>query len=256
MYSKASIISPIERAVSLLISVALPLSVVIGLVLLLQITHDRGQEYEQLTSFDLPSVPSPEPKRSEQAKQKSVPKETKPKDKAAPAKPRAAQPTRVTPIVQPVTSTIPLRPSERVTAPAVPLPRQSSSNLGQSSEIRAQRALGNNDSAARFQEASASNNSPPSRVRDTYGQRVYREIKQGQRYERVLARDGLTGTVVLEFQIDARGQLRSERIGRSSGNAIIDQLSLQQLRATAPFARPPGGSMRSFSIPLTYRPKV
>lgn len=255
MYSEASIISPVERAVSLSISVALPLSVVIGLALLIQTTHDGGQEYGRLTSIDLPSAPAPEPKRSEQAKQKSAPKETKQNAKTAPAKPRVAQPMRVTPIVQPVTSTIPVRPSERMTAPAVPLSRQSSSNLGQSSEIRVQRASGSNDSTARFQKTSASNNGQPSRFRDTYGQRVYREIKQGQSYERVLARDGVTGTVVLEFQIDARGQLRSERIGRSSGNAIIDQLALQQLRATAPFARPPGGRMRSFSIPLTYRPK-
>jgi TonB family protein len=90
-------------------------------------------------------------------------------------------------------------------------------------------------------------------VRDSYGRLVFARIRAAQRYERVLERDSIAGTVTVTFKINRRGHLRAPRIAVSSGNKLLDLVAIRHLAAAAPFPRPPHGRERSFIIPLTYR---
>ncbi|WP_417620843.1 energy transducer TonB [Parasphingorhabdus sp.] len=90
-------------------------------------------------------------------------------------------------------------------------------------------------------------------VHDSYGSLVFARIRAAQKYERVLARDSIAGTVTMSFTINRRGRLRAERIAASSGNALLDRVAMRHLAAADPFPRPPNRRARSFIIPLTYR---
>jgi protein TonB len=65
-------------------------------------------------------------------------------------------------------------------------------------------------------------------------------------------RAGQSGSTTVVFAIGATGMLGELRVGRSSGNARIDQLALATVRGAAPFPPPPGGSA-SFSIRIDLR---
>ena len=98
-----------------------------------------------------------------------------------------------------------------------------------------------------------SRNGAPSAAQDRYAQAVFQKIRREQRYEAVLRRDKLQGTVIVEFTIDRRGNLRGQTVAESSAVPLIDRLALRHVAAAAPFPRPPGGLARIFQIPLTYR---
>jgi len=55
-------------------------------------------------------------------------------------------------------------------------------------------------------------------------------------------RAGQNGSTTVVFAIGANGALRGLKVGRSSGNARIDQLALATVRGAAPFPPPPSGS--------------
>ena len=67
---------------------------------------------------------------------------------------------------------------------------------------------------------------------------------------------GKPGSATVVFAIGPSGALRSARVGRSSGNAALDQRALAAVRAAAPFPAPPGGlsaSALNFSIQIYFR---
>ena len=65
-------------------------------------------------------------------------------------------------------------------------------------------------------------------------------------------RAGQNGSATVVFSIGAGGALSGVRIGKSSGNAKIDQLALATVRGAAPFPPPPSGPA-SFSIRIDFR---
>jgi protein TonB len=64
-------------------------------------------------------------------------------------------------------------------------------------------------------------------------------------------RAGKNGSATVVFAIGGNGALRGLKIGRSSGNARIDQLALATVRSAAPFAPPPSGSA-SYTIRIDF----
>lgn len=64
-------------------------------------------------------------------------------------------------------------------------------------------------------------------------------------------RAGQSGSTTVVFAIGGNGALRGLKIGRSSGNARIDQLALATVRRAAPFAPPPSGSA-SYTIRIDF----
>ncbi len=64
-------------------------------------------------------------------------------------------------------------------------------------------------------------------------------------------RAGQNGSATVVFAIGGNGALRGLKIGRSSGNARIDQLALATVRRAAPFAPPPSGSA-SYTIRIDF----
>jgi protein TonB len=64
-------------------------------------------------------------------------------------------------------------------------------------------------------------------------------------------RAGQNGSATVTFTIGAGGALNGVRIGKSSGNAKIDQLALATVRGAAPFPPPPSGPA-SFSIRIDF----
>ena len=64
-------------------------------------------------------------------------------------------------------------------------------------------------------------------------------------------RAGQNGSTTVVFAIGGNGALRGLKIGRSSGNARIDQLALATVRSAAPFPPPPSGSA-SYTIRIDF----
>ncbi|MET0841540.1 MAG: TonB family protein [Methyloceanibacter sp.] len=64
-------------------------------------------------------------------------------------------------------------------------------------------------------------------------------------------RAGQSGSATVVFSIGMGGALNNVSIGKSSGNARIDQLALATVRGAAPFPRPPSGPA-SFSIRIDF----
>ncbi len=64
-------------------------------------------------------------------------------------------------------------------------------------------------------------------------------------------RAGQNGSTTVVFAIGGNGALRGLKVGRSSGNARIDQLALGTVRSAAPFAPPPSGSA-SYTIRIDF----
>jgi protein TonB len=64
-------------------------------------------------------------------------------------------------------------------------------------------------------------------------------------------RAGQNGSATVVFSIGMGGGLNSLSIGKSSGNARIDQLALATVRGAAPFPPPPSGPA-SFSIRIDF----
>jgi protein TonB len=64
-------------------------------------------------------------------------------------------------------------------------------------------------------------------------------------------RAGQRGSATVVFSIGMGGSLNSVSIGKSSGNARIDQLALATVRGAAPFPPPPSGPA-SFTIRIDF----
>jgi protein TonB len=65
-------------------------------------------------------------------------------------------------------------------------------------------------------------------------------------------RAGVRGSATVVFSIGQFGGLLGVKIGRSSGNAKIDQLALQTVRSAAPYPAPPSGPA-TFTIRIDFQ---
>ncbi len=65
-------------------------------------------------------------------------------------------------------------------------------------------------------------------------------------------RAGMRGSATVVFSIGENGGLRGVQVGRSSGNAGIDQLALQTVRSAAPFPPPPSG-VAAYTIRIDFQ---
>lgn len=88
---------------------------------------------------------------------------------------------------------------------------------------------------------------------DDYYARVLRWVEEHKRHP-----GGMTGVVTVAFTLDQRGRISEERVLTGSGRAGLDAAALRQLRASAPFPRPPSDATwrtREFRVRLDYRPR-
>ena len=67
-------------------------------------------------------------------------------------------------------------------------------------------------------------------------------------YPRELVEKGLNGSLELDIAIDRRGKVRSAKVHRSSGNAIIDRAAVRVARAAGPYAPLPEEMTREIDI--------
>jgi protein TonB len=65
-------------------------------------------------------------------------------------------------------------------------------------------------------------------------------------------RAGMRGSATVVFSIGENGRLRGVQVGRSSGNARIDQLALQTVRSAAPYPPPPAG-VATYTIRIDFQ---
>jgi periplasmic protein TonB len=60
----------------------------------------------------------------------------------------------------------------------------------------------------------------------------------------------IRGTALVSLRIADNGSLAHVSISRSSGSARLDKIALSQVRAAAPFPRPPAGANRAYSVKI------
>lgn len=75
-----------------------------------------------------------------------------------------------------------------------------------------------------------------------------------QRISRVRKpRTNARGSAYVSFSINGRGGLAGLSIGRSSGNAQLDQMALTVVQRAAPFPAPPAGATTRFTVEISGR---
>jgi protein TonB len=87
-------------------------------------------------------------------------------------------------------------------------------------------------------------------LRDAYAARLWRHIAA-----RRPAGIRLSGTVVLQFDVDAAGRLSDLGVRTGSGNAMLDRLALRAVQRAAPLPPPPSelaGALQKFTIPFSF----
>lgn len=86
--------------------------------------------------------------------------------------------------------------------------------------------------------------------RDSYFARLRVHL---QRYRRPLATGGAAaGTAVVEFRVDAAGRIAALRLGRSSGDTLLDAEALALVQRAAPVPPPPDGQALRLSVPVVF----
>ncbi len=185
----------------------------------------------------------------------------RPEPMQSPAAPDAASKAR------PVAQLVLLPAMEAMRQAEVPAPSEAAGQgqspvAGSSPGAAFATSAGNANAAARAVPAASS---PPgarglANAEEAYGAEVHRWIERRKSFPANLAVRGFEGTVTVEFQIDRRGRLTGPvRIVASSGEPVLDRLAQQQIQAASPFPKPPAASswkQRSFTLPMTYRPRA
>ena len=238
-----------ERSSSILIAINIPVFLILGLLLELSPNSIGGRGNTSFTSITI-SKPNVESESE---------KETEGNAKSAPLSLQINQPDmevknissslHIDKIAAPSIS-ITVRPVTSKVSNAEPTAHQISVGTSARSEDCRSNLMCREAGAASASIHDAAQSSGP---QDRYGKVVYQSILAEQRYEGVLRRQKLEGTVVISFTLGGRGDLRSAHIVESSGEEAIDRLGLRHLHAAAPFPRPPNAERRQFVIPLTYR---
>lgn len=155
------------------------------------------------------------------AVQKAVPEARRPdaRPKPAAARPKPPAPKRVQ------------------TATAAPKPQGSqAARKGQADGSRAGKAASRSRQGSR---SAAAGNAAVS----NYPGLVMRKISRIRK-----ERAGARGKATVGFKVSASGAATSVRILRSSGSARVDRTAVRHIQRASPFARPPKGARRSFSV--------
>jgi protein TonB len=78
---------------------------------------------------------------------------------------------------------------------------------------------------------------------------IRRRIEHAKVYPDTARREGLQGTAEIRFRIGPDGSVATVEVVRSSGHALLDDVSAETVRRAAPFPLIPGW----IRIPLAYR---
>ncbi|RKF19366.1 TonB family protein [Altericroceibacterium spongiae] len=249
MYYSESSLSLAERLSSLLLAIAIPAFALFAFLSIQIISRTGSKASQTLVSF---AVQTPRQERSASHADKAPPSKSTNRSKQADTRNSKASASRPaenshiatakpkTALPSPVTISVDATPLASPAMPRLPGKVPEPRTIGSAPQ-------GNADQKASRSIASRSGHS------DTYGQLVYRKIRRKQRYEHILRRQNIAGTVVVGFTVDSRGQLRAAHISRTSGYSVLDRTGLRHLAAAAPFPHPPQRIPRNFEIPLTYK---
>lgn len=92
-------------------------------------------------------------------------------------------------------------------------------------------------------------------VEAAYGRKLLSHVERRKRYPAAARAANATGAVKLSVTIDRAGQLRSARVTKGSGHAVLDDEALATARRAAPYPAPPdgvGGKTFAFSVTLRF----
>lgn len=95
-----------------------------------------------------------------------------------------------------------------------------------------------------------------SRLMQTYGTEISREIRRYQRYPVVAQRRGWEGTAEVTLRIAADGSVVSIELGKSSGREILDTEALNMVRRATPLPQAPDnlrGRELNVTVPIVFR---
>ncbi len=81
---------------------------------------------------------------------------------------------------------------------------------------------------------------------------VYGRFSRNPEISERARRQHLKGQVVVTFSIDDAGKISTLEVLQSSGNAVVDALGLDLIRAAAPFPPPPPEAQHSFTPALAF----
>jgi protein TonB len=84
---------------------------------------------------------------------------------------------------------------------------------------------------------------------------VRSRIERGKQYPRAARVKSIEGAVVVGFVITSNGAVRSAKVVKSSGSAILDQAGLKAIYQASPFPRPPVnefGSEVPIELPIIF----
>ncbi len=92
-------------------------------------------------------------------------------------------------------------------------------------------------------------------VEAAYGRKLLSHVERRKRYPAAARAAKATGAVRLSVSIDRAGQLRSVRVTKGSGHAVLDEEALATARRASPYPAPPdgvGGKTFAFSVTLRF----
>lgn len=140
------------------------------------------------------------------------------------------------------------KPVARETAASLPVRADSHAVAGPSAQTPQQHA-------PRAAQTSAGAAQTDPKVRQAYQSALLERLLRFKRYPEPARRRGLTGTVMLQIELDSSGHVVSRRVSASSGYGLLDRAALAMLDAATPLpAIPPayGPGPYRFTIPLLY----
>jgi protein TonB len=86
-----------------------------------------------------------------------------------------------------------------------------------------------------------------------YGGAVAARLARQKRYPAEARSKREQGKAIITFEIDARGQVASVELVKSSGHAALDREAMAVVRRAAPFPPPPGGVAVSYRMPVGFQ---
>jgi len=92
-------------------------------------------------------------------------------------------------------------------------------------------------------------------VEAAYGRKLLGHVERRKRYPAAARAAKVTGAVRLSITIDRNGQLRSVRVAKGSGHAVLDEEALATARRASPYPAPPdgvGGKTFAFAVTLRF----
>jgi len=85
---------------------------------------------------------------------------------------------------------------------------------------------------------------------------IRKRIERARFYPDQARREGIEGTVELEFALSADGQVQEIWVLRSSGSSILDEAAIQVVKRAAPYPiAEDWPTVVRFQLPITYRLK-